>query len=155
PRTQRGTDHSAWGPLAGLTELHVIRALEADRRGTHAFGADRPVAPHAAHTCLAHRMPVAARQRLRRRGAGVVAALSVRHGCTARVGHQLPDGSTVTEVIVMSSTGRSLRPVRVLAILSTTARLSASATSPKIVCLRFRCGVGPTVMKNCEPFVFG
>ena len=51
------------------------------------------------------------------------------------------------------------RPVaavgRVLAILSTTARDAASATSPKIVCLRLRCGVGPTVMKNCDPLVPG
>ena len=54
-----------------------------------------------------------------------------------------------------SDSGRSRRSVWVLAILSTTARDSASATSPKIVCLRLRCGVGPTVMKNCEPLVPG
>ena len=39
------------------------------------------------------------------------------------------------------STGRSPRPVRTLAISSTTSRLAWSATSPKIVCRRFRCGV--------------
>jgi hypothetical protein len=61
----------------------------------------------------------------------------------------------VTEVIVMSWTGRSCGPVLAVAIVSTTLRLWSSATSPKIVCLRLRCGVAPTVMKNCEPFVPG
>src|SRR5207237_2228479 len=28
-------------------------------------------------------------------------------------------------------------------------------TSPKMVCLLLRCGVGTSVMKNCEPLVFG
>jgi hypothetical protein len=53
------------------------------------------------------------------------------------------------------STGRSPAPVLTLPIASTTSREAWSATSPKIVCLRFRCGVGPRVMKNCEPLVAG
>ncbi len=57
--------------------------------------------------------------------------------------------------MVTSWAGRSPGPVAAVAIASTTARLSASATSPKIVCLRVRCVVGATVMKNCEPFVPG
>ena len=52
----------------------------------------------------------------------------------------------VTEVIVTSSTGRSCAPVLALAIESTTARLSASATSPKMVCLRVSHEVGTTRM---------
>jgi hypothetical protein len=32
---------------------------------------------------------------------------------------------------------------------------SVSTTSPKMVCLRFRCGVLRTVMKNCDPLVPG
>jgi hypothetical protein len=39
--------------------------------------------------------------------------------------------------------GRSWRPVGVVAMRSTTSRLAWSATSPKIVCFMFRCGVGP------------
>lgn len=38
---------------------------------------------------------------------------------------------------------------------STTLRESSSATSPKIVRLKFSQVVGATVMKNCEPFVLG
>lgn len=40
-----------------------------------------------------------------------------------------------------------------LEIASTTRCDSASITSPKMVWRRFRCGVLPTVMKNCEPLV--
>jgi len=36
---------------------------------------------------------------------------------------------------------------------STTARLSSSATRPKIVCLPVSHGVATVVMKNCEPLV--
>ena len=46
-------------------------------------------------------------------------------------------------------------PVGVLPIASTTSRLAWSATSPKIVCLPFSHGVGPTVTKNCDPLVPG
>ena len=53
------------------------------------------------------------------------------------------------------STGRSPPPVGVVAIASTTSRDAWSATSPKIVCLKFSHGVAPTVMKNCEPLVPG
>ena len=60
-----------------------------------------------------------------------------------------------TDSMTTSSTGLSIRPVGVVAMASTTSRLAWSATSPKIVCLKFRCGVLPTVMKNCEPLLFG
>ena len=53
------------------------------------------------------------------------------------------------------SLGRSRRSVAVVAMASTTFCDSGSTTSPKMVCLRFRCGVLPTVMKNCEPLVPG
>ncbi|COX41751.1 Uncharacterised protein [Mycobacterium tuberculosis] len=53
------------------------------------------------------------------------------------------------------SVGRSLPSVAVLEIASTTRCDSASITSPKMVWRRFRCGVLPTVMKNCEPLVPG
>src|SRR5690606_30996156 len=61
----------------------------------------------------------------------------------------------VTDSMTTGSTGRSPGPVGVAAMASTTARLSASATSPKIVWRFWRCGVGPTVMKNWEPLVPG
>ena len=51
--------------------------------------------------------------------------------------------------------GLSPRPVGVVSIASTTSREAWSATSPKIVCLKFSHGVAPTVMKNCEPLVPG
>jgi hypothetical protein len=51
------------------------------------------------------------------------------------------------------STGRSPGPVWVVAMASTTSREAWSATSPKIVCLKFSHVVAPTVMKNCEPVV--
>ncbi|MEZ5180542.1 MAG: hypothetical protein R2702_01465 [Acidimicrobiales bacterium] len=41
------------------------------------------------------------------------------------------------------------------AMASTTALIAPSATSPKMVWRFWRCGVGPTVMKNCEPLVPG
>ena len=63
--------------------------------------------------------------------------------------------STVIESITTSSAGRSNRSVVVLAIASTTSRDAWSATSPKMVCRRFRCGCGPTVTKNWEPLVPG
>ena len=53
------------------------------------------------------------------------------------------------------STGRSIGPVGVVAIASTTSREASSATSPKMVCLPVQAGSGPTVMKNCEPLVPG
>src|SRR3954470_24943494 len=63
--------------------------------------------------------------------------------------------SNVTLSIVTSSTGRSRPSVFSPAILSTTARLSASATSPKMVCLPVSHVVAATVMKNCDPLVPG
>src|SRR6185295_19373770 len=62
---------------------------------------------------------------------------------------------TVIDSITTGSVGRSLRSVAVVAMALTTFCDSESTTSPKIVCLRFRCGVLPTVMKNCEPLVPG
>jgi len=61
----------------------------------------------------------------------------------------------VIELITTSSDGRSNRSVEVRSIPSTTSRDAWSATSPKMVCLKVRCGCGPTVMKNCEPLVPG
>ena len=78
----------------------------------------------------------------------------VRVGRPGRMGH----GRSVLEVDALDDhdfSGRSEPSVVVVAMESTTARDSASATSPKIVCRRFRCGVGPTVMKNWEPLVPG
>ena len=60
-----------------------------------------------------------------------------------------------TDSITTGSTGRSPAPVGVVAIASTTSRLSWSATSPKIVCLSVQVRGRPTVMKNCEPLVPG
>ena len=48
-----------------------------------------------------------------------------------------------------------MAPVLVVAMASMTFCESASATFPKMVCRLFRCGVGPTVTKNCEPLVPG
>ena len=55
-----------------------------------------------------------------------------------------------------SLTGRSVRGlVCVAAMESTTFWLAWSVTLPKIVCRLFSQVVGATVMKNCEPLVFG
>ena len=51
-------------------------------------------------------------------------------------------------LMTTSCAGRSPRAVGVVAIASTTSRDAWSATLPKMVCLRSRCGVLPTVMKN-------
>ena len=61
----------------------------------------------------------------------------------------------VIDEIVTSVRGRSAEPVSTAAIASTTSRYSWSATSPKMVCLKFSHVVGATVMKNWEPFVLG
>ena len=55
--------------------------------------------------------------------------------------------------IVTGDVGRSSRSVSNAAMVSTVPRLSASDTSPKMVCLRLSHAVVPTVMKNCEPLV--
>ncbi len=86
--------------------------------------------------------------RLPRRRAG-------RRGGRSRVRGQPSRRSISMPSMTMSSTGRSIRPVGALAMRSTTSRPAASATSPKMVCLRLRWGVGPTVMKNCDPLVPG
>ena len=65
------------------------------------------------------------------------------------------DPVTWTDSMPTASTGRSPGPVAVVAMASTTSRELWSATSPKIVCLKFSQVVGATVMKNCEPFVPG
>src|SRR3977135_3690771 len=62
---------------------------------------------------------------------------------------------TVIDSIITGSVGRSLRSTAVVAIASTTFCESGSTASPKIVCLRVRWGVLPTVMKNCEPLLPG
>ena len=53
------------------------------------------------------------------------------------------------------SIGRSPAPVWTPAMASTTSREAWSATSPKIVCLKFSQVVGATVMKYWEPLVPG
>src|SRR5947209_15317042 len=47
-----------------------------------------------------------------------------------------------------------LGSLAIRAICLTRARL-ASSHWPKMVCLPFKCGVGTSVMKNCDPFVLG
>lgn len=59
----------------------------------------------------------------------------------------------VTDSMKIGSTGRSIGPVSVVAILSTTALDSSSTTLPKIVCAPWSQVVGATVMKNWEPLV--
>src|SRR5215831_3025117 len=61
--------------------------------------------------------------------------------------------SMVTDCSTTSLLGRSWRPRGTVEILSTTS--CPSTTSPKMVCLPVSQVVGATVMKNCEPFVFG
>src|SRR5690606_38784707 len=80
--------------------------------------------------------PLAAPARARRRSEGTAQVISTRSSTT-------------------SCRGRSFASVGTAAIASTTRADSSSATWPKIVCLKLRCGVGATVMKNCEPFVPG
>ena len=63
--------------------------------------------------------------------------------------------STVMLSMMTASLGRSCAPTGTAAMASTTARLSASATSPKMVCLFVSHGVADTVMKNCDPLVPG
>ena len=99
------------------------RALEPDRGVAHAVGADQPFAPLAADVRLAVGVPVAAL--LDRRGLGHVRTRSI-----------------VTLVMTTGSTGRSKPSVCVAPMVSTTALLSASVTSPKIVCLRLSQSVG-------------
>ena len=60
-----------------------------------------------------------------------------------------------TQTTLISSTGLSPLRVGAVAMASTTALLSSSATSPKIVCLKLSQVVGLTVMKNCDPLVPG
>ena len=59
----------------------------------------------------------------------------------------------VTDWSTTSVAGRSPGTVCTRLILSTTS--APPMTSPKIVCLPFSHGVGPTVIKNCEPLVPG
>jgi len=67
----------------------------------------------------------------------------------------IPAQEMVIDSMTTASVGRSLPSVLVVEIASTTFCDSGSATSPKIVWRRFKCGVLPTVMKNCEPLVPG
>ena len=61
--------------------------------------------------------------------------------------------SITTLCTLTSLFGRSFRPRGTFTIFSTTSW--PSTTSPKMVCLPVSHGVGATVMKNCEPLVFG
>ena len=56
-------------------------------------------------------------------------------------------------LIVTGVTGLSLAPVWTAPILRTTSM--PSTTAPNTECLLSRCGVGPRVMKNWPPLVFG
>src|SRR6185312_4291565 len=113
----------------------AFRALVTDRRLVHAIGADRPVTPCAPDVSLLGRVAVADRD---------------RRGSLTHVSKVLQSfaRSISTRSTTTSSRGRSPGPVGVVAIESTTLADCSSATWPKIVCRRFRCGVGPTVMKN-------
>src|SRR5581483_10432798 len=68
-------------------------------------------------------------------------------------GHVFYERSIVTDCTTMSLVGLSCRFRGRLVILSTTS--CPSTTSPKMVCLPVSHVVGATVMKNCDPFVFG
>ena len=59
------------------------------------------------------------------------------------------------ELNFTACTGLSFAPVLTAAIASITFWLAASFTSPKIECLRFSQAVAATVIKNCDPLVFG
>src|SRR5215472_6405660 len=61
--------------------------------------------------------------------------------------------SMVTDCRTTSFLGRSCAPRAAVEILSTMS--CPSMTSPKIVCFPVSHSVGATVMKNCEPLVFG
>jgi len=63
------------------------------------------------------------------------------------------DRSMATFLTTTSFAGRSWRLRGTAVIFFTTS--CPSTTSPKIVCLPVSQSVGPTVMKNCEPLVFG
>src|SRR5262249_23332946 len=67
-------------------------------------------------------------------------------------GHQLIR-LIVTWFITTGLTGRSWRPVGTAPIFFTTSR--PSTTSPNTLWRLSRCGVGPSVMKNWLPLVFG
>src|SRR6185295_18868964 len=68
------------------------------------------------------------------------------------LGHQ-PSRWIVSLVIVTGVTGRSCRPVGTAPIFLTMSM--PSTTSPKTEWRLSRCGVGPSVMKNWLPLVFG
>ena len=95
------------------------------------------------------------------RGGGSRWPAGARAGAPRPSPHPPPAGGWVSCAAPRPTGSRRPRPGGhrgrscVVAIESTTSRLAWSATSPKIVCLRLRCGVGPTVMKNCEPLVPG
>jgi Asp-tRNA(Asn)/Glu-tRNA(Gln) amidotransferase A subunit family amidase len=61
--------------------------------------------------------------------------------------------SIVTFFISTGVTGRSFRSTCTAPIFCTTSM--PDTTAPKTECLRSRCGVGPSVMKNWLPLVFG
>ena len=56
----------------------------------------------------------------------------------------------------MSTTfiGTSVRSVSARLISFTTSMLFFAIISPNTTCFPSKCGAGPVVMKNCEPFVF-
>ena len=109
----------------GVALPDALRALEPDRGRDHALRADRPLAAGAGDAGGPVRVAVAGGW------SGAPAGCSV--SCAA------PRRTRSRRRRRAGRCGRS----GTLAIASTTSRLASSATSPKIVCLRLRCGVGP------------
>src|SRR5262245_39737974 len=99
------------------------------------------------------RRPIQERVELRlTRGGRAIRAPFRRRAIRGVGGHQAAR-SIVTLLITTGVTGRSWRPVGTAPIFLTTS--SPSTTSPNTEWRLSRCGVGPSVMKNWLPFVFG
>src|SRR3954463_15074716 len=140
---------------------YIVRAVRTDLRPSlthsgHWNPTDAGVM-HSGQIGRSHREQVTPVSRLRCRGQGREgeAGGGVSVIASGPFGGRAQARSIVTLSIVTSLAGRSRPSVFSPAILSTTARLSASATSPKMVCLPVSQVVGATVMKNCDPLVPG
>ena len=120
------------------------RAVHTDRtdfRGDDTLGAHGPIATlaviDAAHAGVARALGCSV-------GIRTLTVQRLRHINLPVCGHSVMSIDSITT----SSTGRSLRPVRVVAIASTTRLDSSSITSPKMVWFPLSHGVGATVIKN-------
>src|SRR6202042_848062 len=128
---------------------HALHALLAHGRGAQAVRAGVPTATDARNVGLPARMPEAGGDARGRFG-----AWAWRRGHCYLAESSAPFWRSIeSDSSTTSCAGRSLRLVCTWLIRSTTSL--PSMTSPKMVCLPLRCGVGTTVMKNCEPFVPG